>query len=86
MKNSTAVRSGIILSAAAAVSCLAGQYAYAYPEISIRSIAISSPSLTLVEYLGVIATATTDRRVSMLLLHKGTGRTRGAGSAPALRG
>ncbi len=49
MKNSTAVRSGIILSAAAAVGCLAGQYACAYPEISIRSLAISSPSLTLVD-------------------------------------
>jgi hypothetical protein len=49
MKNSTTVRGGIILSAAAAVSCLAGEYAYAYPEISIRSLAISSPSLTLVD-------------------------------------
>ena len=81
MTNPTAVRCGIILSATAAMSCSTGQYVYAYPG-----------SNRLSRGLGSVFDAHRYPELSPLpqqtdgylcrLLHKGTGRTRGAYSAP----
>ena len=49
MTNPTAVRCGIILSAAAAMSGSTGQYVYAYPADPIVSVAVSAPFLTRID-------------------------------------